>query len=61
MYKYFCKEKENIMQQKRYFPNLHRFVYTSPQITFIDTTINIITESPAYDPNEGEWDVEGEE
>jgi len=49
------------MRQDRNLTNSKHPTYISPQISFVELSINVITESPAYDPNEGEWDVEGEE
>ena len=40
--------------------NKKELVYESPIILIIDVRENIITNSPATDPNEGEWDVEGD-
>ena len=48
------------MSKNTFFNAVNKEVYDTPRITVIDFDANILTDSPAYDPNQGEWDVEWE-
>ena len=56
---FFSERSKEMQYQSENKPSSIRAIYESPNITVLKLKDDIITNSPATDPNEGEWDVEG--